>query len=99
MSQIITPKINIMSSKKTPLKTPLPIQKEKKSIPKILEKIKTSREPPQINDPFIGLKKLKVEPKQENIKKTQDREEEDSEKEKQRQDELLALLIDDIMSG
>jgi len=92
MSQVINLKTNVISSKKTPWKTTPPIQKEKNSIQNILEKIKTSREPPQINDPFICLKKLKVEPKQEETEK-------DYEKEKQRQDELLALLIGDIMSG
>ena len=70
------------SQKKTPVK-------------QILEKIRTSREPPQINDPFAGLKKLKVEPRKEHNKDA----EADYEKEKQKQEELLALLIDDIMSG
>ena len=85
MSQITTSKINILS-KKSPSKTTL--SQEKKSI---LEKMKTSREPPQIIDPFIGLKKLKVEPKKETEK--------DLEREKQRQEKLLALLIKDIMKG
>ncbi len=90
MSQITTPKINILSSKKTPSKTALPIKKDKKSIAQILEMMRTSREPPQIKDPFINLKKLKVEPKMT---------EKDHEREKKRQEKLLALLIKDIMKG
>lgn len=90
MPQTTTPKINIMSSKKTPPKTPVPVKKDKKSIAKILETMRTSREPPQIKDPFINLKKLKVEPKMT---------EKDHEREKKRQEKLLTLLIKDIMSG
>ncbi len=75
--------------------TPIKEAQKKTPVKEILEKMKTSREPPQIKDPFVVLKKLKVEPKKENVRVT----EEDGEKEKQREEELLALLIDDIMSG
>ena len=114
MSQITSKKPQIPSPFKMSAKSNLPTHpiqdpklktivskasQNKTTAKQILNKVKPSREPPQIKDPFAGLKKLKVETKKENIKKGQDTEEEDYEKEKQRQEELLALLIGDIMSG